>query len=122
MKSAFSRYFTLSLLLFLISFALLSLRLHLNPIISYLIAVNITGFFVFSFDKLAALKSFQRAPELLLHLIELFGATPAMLLAQQLFWHKSTKRSYQISFWLIVVLQIAVLYLIYYTDLLKLIF
>ena len=122
MNAALLRYGFLSLLVFIILAAFISLKIHLKPFLTYLVAINGSGFLIFSLDKLSALRSWMRAPEFLLHFLELLGATPAILLAQQLLWHKSTKRSYQIIFWLIVVIQAGSLYLIYYTDLLKMLF
>ena len=52
----------------------------------------------------AALKQRWRTPETTLHLFELAGGWPGALLAQQAFRHKTRKPSYQVAFWLIVVL------------------
>ncbi|KPZ15695.1 putative family protein [Pseudomonas syringae pv. viburni] len=44
----------------------------------------------------------QRTPENVLHTVELLGGWPGALLAQQVFRHKTRKVSFQVVFWLIV--------------------
>lgn len=58
-------------------------------------------------DKLAALSATRRTSEAKLHAIDLAGGWPGGLLAQQLFRHKTRKTSFQLGFWLTVVLNIA---------------
>lgn len=53
-------------------------------------------------DKRQAQAQGQRIPEKLLHLVELLGGWPGALVAQQLCRHKTRKLSYQVVFWLIV--------------------
>ena len=103
-------------------FFLFRYRLHFVVLWAYLFSVNIVGFGMYALDKLAAKGVWLRVPESLLHLLALLGATPAAIAAQQLFWHKTTKRSFQVLFWLIVLLQIIVIYLAVFTDLLQSIF
>jgi uncharacterized membrane protein YsdA (DUF1294 family) len=45
-------------------------------------------------------------PESTLHLMELLGGWPGALAGQRVFRHKSRKRSYRITLWLIVVLHV----------------
>jgi uncharacterized membrane protein YsdA (DUF1294 family) len=56
----------------------------------------------FAHDKKQAQASQRRVPESSLHLCELIGGWPGSFLAQRRFRHKIAKRSYQITFWLIV--------------------
>lgn len=63
----------------------------------------------YMYDKSAAQRGNQRTPERTLHLIALFGGWPGALLAQGLFRHKSSKRSFQQVFWATVVLNLAAL-------------
>ncbi len=77
---------------------------------------------MYALDKFLAKRSWLRVPESLLHLSAFAGATPAAILAQQLFWHKTTKRRFQVMFWLIALVQVSLLYVIVYTDLLQNIF
>lgn len=53
-------------------------------------------------DKRQAQVQGQRIAEKLLHLAELLGGWPGALVAQQLWRHKTRKLSYQLVFWLIV--------------------
>lgn len=59
---------------------------------------------VYWHDKRQAQAGGQRIPEKLLHLSELLGGWPGALVAQQLWRHKTRKLSYQLVFWLIVLL------------------
>ena len=53
-------------------------------------------------DKRQALGQGRRTPEKLLHATELLGGWPGALVAQQVWRHKTRKLSYQLVFWLIV--------------------
>lgn len=55
-------------------------------------------------DKRSAQSGRWRTPESSLHLTELLGGWPGALLAQQAFRHKTRKLSFQLLFWLIVLL------------------
>ena len=77
---------------------------------------------MYGLDKFLAKQSWLRVPESLLHILAFAGATPAAIVAQQLFWHKTTKRSFQVMFWLIALLQVGLLYVAVYTDMLQNIF
>jgi len=54
-------------------------------------------------DKSAARDRTRRTPENTLHLVAVFGGWPGALVAQDLFRHKSSKASFQVVFWLTVV-------------------
>jgi uncharacterized membrane protein YsdA (DUF1294 family) len=62
------------------------------------------AFGLYGYDKRQARNDAQRMPEKVLHGVELFGGWPGALLAQQAFRHKTRKVSYQVVFWLIVLL------------------
>lgn len=83
--------------------------LHLSWLIAYLISINLTTFFAYAHDKRAARKQKSRVPESTLHLLAILGGSPAALAAQQLFRHKTIKRSFQLMCWAIVVVQVAVI-------------
>jgi uncharacterized membrane protein YsdA (DUF1294 family) len=55
-------------------------------------------------DKLKAEAGAWRMPESTLHLLELLGGWPGAFLAQRRYRHKTSKLSYQFTFWLIVLL------------------
>ena len=61
-------------------------------------------------DKRAAGNEGSRTPEFTLHLWELLGGWPGALLARNLFRHKTAKTSYKIVFWLIAVVNSALVF------------
>ncbi|ROL78048.1 hypothetical protein BK636_25005 [Pseudomonas chlororaphis] len=67
-------------------------------------AVSVLTFFLYWSDKRKARSDSWRTPENVLHAVELAGGWPGALLAQQAFRHKTRKLSYQLVFWLIVLL------------------
>lgn len=75
-------------------------------------AMSVVAFILYGLDKLAAIRAAQRTPEVLLQICALLGGWPGALLAQQVFRHKSSKRSFQIVFWLTVALNCGVLGLV----------
>jgi uncharacterized membrane protein YsdA (DUF1294 family) len=48
---------------------------------------------------------FTRAPEMVLHTLALLGGSPTALISQKLFRHKTSKKSFIIIYWLIVLMQ-----------------
>ena len=61
---------------------------------------------VFWRDKVAAMRNRWRIPELTLHALELLGGWPGALLGQKLQRHKSSKFSYRLTLWAIILLHI----------------
>jgi uncharacterized membrane protein YsdA (DUF1294 family) len=116
--SPFKRYLLLAVLFGLSAFALLYNYTSLKYIYLYLIAVNTAMFLLYGIDKFAAMRSYVRTPERLLHLTAFVGGSPAALLGQQLFWHKVSKGRFLVWYWVIVVLQAGLLYVWFYTDIL----
>ena len=78
---------------------------YASSLLSYLIAVNCTTFFFYSYDKLVSSRNRSRIPEHILHLLAFAGGSPMALFAQHLFRHKVSKKSFQWVFWMIVLLQ-----------------
>lgn len=72
----------------------------------YLCASLVT-FFVYAFDKSAALRRTWRIRENTLHLLALAGGWPGALLAQQVLRHKSAKADFRAVFWITVFLNMA---------------
>ncbi len=70
------------------------------------ISLSIFTFFIYTFDKSAAVSRRWRTSENTLHLLSLAGGWPGALLAQQLLRHKTSKESFVIIFWLTVALNI----------------
>ncbi|MCX5870040.1 MAG: cold shock and DUF1294 domain-containing protein [Deltaproteobacteria bacterium] len=69
----------------------------------YLTASAVT-FVVYAFDKSAAKNDRWRTQECTLHFFALIGGWPCALSAQRLLRHKSKKQTFQIVFWVTVVL------------------
>jgi uncharacterized membrane protein YsdA (DUF1294 family)/cold shock CspA family protein len=69
----------------------------------YLVA-SIVTFIAYALDKSAARNDQWRTQESTLHLFALIGGWPGALAAQRLLRHKSKKQSFQILFWITVVL------------------
>jgi len=66
--------------------------------------VSLIAFFLYWSDKRKAQTDRWRTPENILHAVELAGGWPGALIAQQAFRHKTRKVSYQVLFWVIVLL------------------
>ncbi|MBU6960324.1 DUF1294 domain-containing protein [Pseudomonas sp. CVAP len=77
--------------------------ISLIPLAAYAI-VSLLAFCLYWSDKRKARADSWRTPENVLHAIELTGGWPGALLAQQVFRHKTRKVSYQLVFWIIVLL------------------
>lgn len=77
----------------------------------YFLLLNVFGFAVIAYDKYLAKKHKRRIPEKILLAFVLFGGTIGSGLGMLIFRHKTAKRSYLLKFWLIVIVQIAILYL-----------
>ena len=73
----------------------------------YLIASIIT-FLVYAHDKSAAKHNRWRTKESTLHSLALLGGWAGALLAQKVLRHKSSKASFQLVFWVTVVVNVAV--------------
>lgn len=75
------------------------------PILAgYLALISLSTYGCYWHDKRRATHGGWRVAEKVLHLLELLGGWPAGFIAQRVLHHKNRKQSYQIVFWLIVVL------------------
>ncbi len=72
-------------------------------------ALSLVAFTAYGIDKAAARGGRQRISEQALLVLGLIGGWPGALLAQQLFRHKTRKRSFRRAFWGTVVINIAAL-------------
>jgi uncharacterized membrane protein YsdA (DUF1294 family) len=66
------------------------------------VVVSLYTFFAYRSDKRRAQAGEWRIPESTLHTAELLGGWPGGFLAQRAFRHKTSKASFQFTFWLIV--------------------
>jgi uncharacterized membrane protein YsdA (DUF1294 family) len=70
-----------------------------------LLLLNVITFALYGIDKHAAKKGTQRISERTLLLLALLGGSPAAWIARHYFHHKTSKRSFVIRFWLVVLIQ-----------------
>ena len=85
---------------------------QLHVVVAYFLSINLTTFCVYGYDKKIALSSWVRVPEKLLHTLSLVGGSPAALIAQRLFRHKTIKSSFQTIYWSIVCIQLVILVIV----------
>jgi uncharacterized membrane protein YsdA (DUF1294 family)/cold shock CspA family protein len=83
------------------------------PLAGIYLAASAISFFTYWIDKWAAKRGSRRIQELTLHLWALAGGWPGALIAQQLFRHKSRKRSFRIAFWITVLVNCGALAIFY---------
>jgi uncharacterized membrane protein YsdA (DUF1294 family) len=86
----------------------LSTFIDFRWLMAYGVVISLTTYAVYGADKdsVQDKTSKWRAPETLLHGLELAGGWPGAFLAQHRFRHKCSKLPYQIVFWLIVSLHL----------------
>jgi uncharacterized membrane protein YsdA (DUF1294 family)/cold shock CspA family protein len=73
------------------------------------LAASLFTFLIYWSDKSAAEAGRRRTPEKRLHVFGLMGGWPGAVLAQQVLRHKSSKRAFQIPFWMTVMLNCSAL-------------
>lgn len=71
--------------------------------------LSIFTFIVFAFDKSKAQRRGWRTRESTLHVLSLVGGWPGAAFAQQLFRHKSSKKPFQVAYWITVLTNIVIL-------------
>jgi len=77
------------------------------PFFVYLL-MSLLTFFVYAVDKTKAHKNEWRTPEQTIHLFELLGGWPGALITQRVIRHKNKKASFQVIFWIIVVIHMVI--------------
>lgn len=87
-----------------------------SEILLLYVAASAATFLAYAADKSAARKGRWRIPEAHLHLFALSGGWPGALFAQRKLRHKSRKTSFQVVFWITVMLNIAVLGWLFTAD------
>jgi uncharacterized membrane protein YsdA (DUF1294 family)/cold shock CspA family protein len=96
--------FLLALLLVLPAFALKRVAPDPKLLFGYLAGITILTWAAYYHDKKRARSGGWRVPESNLHLLEIIGGWPAAFLAQRCLRHKSSKTSFKVVFWFIVLL------------------
>ncbi|WP_229276042.1 DUF1294 domain-containing protein [Agromyces kandeliae] len=69
-------------------------------------AASLVAVAAYGADKAAARRAAPRVAEQTLHLVDAAGGWPGALVAQQLFRHKTRKRSFRRAFWATVVVNV----------------
>lgn len=72
------------------------------------VGISIVTLVVYGVDKRAAVGHRHRVSETALILLGFIGGWPGAVIAQQLFRHKTTKRSFVVRFWISVILHVLV--------------
>jgi uncharacterized membrane protein YsdA (DUF1294 family)/cold shock CspA family protein len=95
---------------FFIALAVVTFLSDISPLIlaAYFIVSGVT-FTVYKSDKFRAVRGKRRTREVTIHFLELIGGWPGALVAQWRYRHKNRKRSYQVTYWMIVFTNLAVL-------------
>ncbi len=91
-------------LLILPTLAVMRTGLDLLWVAGYAVVINCFTYLLYAVDKTNARAGAWRIPEAWLHIFELAGGWPSAFLAQRSLRHKCSKGSYQVMFWLIVLL------------------
>lgn len=78
----------------------------LDLVTAWLIALTIVTFWTFGYDKAIAGGTTMRVPENILFALVFCGGTLGALLARPFFHHKTSKVSFRLKFWLVVIGQI----------------
>ncbi len=87
--------------------------MKVRPLFSYLFSINIITFFYYGLDKYFAMRIWFRIPEKVLLTLSFLGGSIGALFGMYLFHHKTKKVSFQIWFWILIVIQIILVYLLY---------
>ncbi len=102
--------FGAALLLALMLWGLLSL----DPLLSWLLAINLIAFLAYAYDKRIASKRRIRLPEMLLLALAYSGGSLGALEGMHFFHHKTSKFSFQTRFWLIIAIQVILIAFYYF--------
>ncbi|MBP7052995.1 MAG: DUF1294 domain-containing protein [Phycisphaerae bacterium] len=93
-----------------IALGLLLWWLGLAPLYAGLISINAITLLLYGYDKRQAIVGGTRIPELALHLAALLGGSPAAIVGQELFRHKTRKLAFRLVLVPIILLQAATVY------------
>ena len=80
----------------------------------WLVAINAVTYLMYAWDKHRAKKGQRRISERELLGWALVGGTPAAFFAMRRFRHKTQKTSFRLWFWLILALQVGLLYALFH--------
>ena len=89
-----------------------------HTILYLCIFINIITYILYALDKWKAKQQRQRISERTLLTCAFLGGSPAALFAIYTLRHKSAKKSFLLKFWLLVIVQIGIVYYAYHTNVL----
>ena len=89
----------------------------LTFLIGYIILVNIIGFALMGIDKRKAVRSAFRIPEATLFAVAIIGGSLGSILGMQLFRHKTKHWYFKFGMPIILILQIVLFLLLYFSPL-----
>jgi len=92
---------------FVFSSLLIKEQHNFIPFFTYLL-MSLATFIVYAYDKTKAHKNEWRVSEQKLQLLALLGGWPGALITQRVIRHKNKKTSFQVIFWIIVIIHIAI--------------
>lgn len=105
-RSPFILFGAVSAFIIILVAGYLYLGQELHLFLAYLVAVNLTTLIMYGYDKTIAGSGKLRIPEWVLHSLAIIGGSPTALAAQKLFRHKTIKKSFQLTYWAIVFIQV----------------
>lgn len=83
------------------------------PVLIYVAAINLVAFVIYALDKVKATSRARRISEKTLWTLALLGGTAGAMLSMHLFRHKTKKHSFQAVLLLILLGQLALIFLIF---------
>lgn len=78
----------------------------MNIWLGYLVGINVVTFIVMLVDKLQSSSRSRRVRERTLFVLTVVGGSPAMLFSMYTIRHKNRKLSFQLTVWLIFLIQL----------------
>lgn len=99
---------------FLIGLAATGSSFLSHPLTVWLLLANLLTLVFYGVDKMAACKAWSRVPESTLLMLGFVGGWPSAILGQQLFRHKTQKQPFKTYFIISVMLNIAVLVVVFW--------
>ncbi len=82
--------------------------------LGWLAIASVVGFVLMAFDKTMAIRRAARVPEKTLLGVAAIGGSIGVAFAMYGLHHKSRKRSFQVQFWTVVAMQVAILLVIFW--------
>ncbi len=90
---------------------MIHVEFNISYMMLYFYVINFISFFIYAYDKIKAIKNSQRTSENKLLFSSFIGGVIGSLLAMLFFRHKIKKVSFMIKFFILVLIQIILLFL-----------